>query len=598
MNERDNILGNEDTQNTQLELDLTSSTAQPAEEVAPVEACCPEEAVVAETVNEEVVDKKAAKKAEKAAKKAEKQAKKDAKKAEKLAKKAAEKAEEEEDDDFSDEDEEVVTAEAEVEETEVETVEEAPAKPKFIGRKIFAWLATVVAIVCAVLPLSTLLGPDGQQIASTSLLTGFFSAFAPTAAKLNLELEAITSAPAILSGVYSDVLSVLPVVLLFSLIFAIFATVKTEKAGFFARLVVAINFAYYFIVSVLFSLLGMGANGGEIAIDLIPLAVAGAMLVLMLALVIADLKKKAGTPIVSFFFALVIVALYLYGTVISCGAAVDKMLTGTMYTKNFVLTTFALSAFVFLATTSRLAFTKHKAFDVLFCCVSLYGSIVVLGGAFFYNTLKTEWFAVATVVTFFQLLINVSSMKAQCPVATVAAVEEAEENEEAEQFELDEALLPAEDVNLDEQRIGVCENVYTVSAEEYEEACVEQTPCEPLFTLNFASTYMKNKQSEAEAEAEAAAEATATPACETAPATKPVSAYDWFIESLTFEERQEFVSLFIYKKLGGTATLPEYVAGGDNYAFFRCFFLNLGKYRDRISATLLDKMYNYMTNLY
>lgn len=77
-----------------------------------------------------------------------------------------------------------------------------------------------------------------------------------------------------------------------------------------------------------------------------------------------------------------------------------------------------------------------------------------------------------------------------------------------------------------------------------------------------------------------------------------VSAYDWFLESLTVEERQEFVSLFIYKNIGGTATLPNYVAGGDNYMFFRYVFLNLGKYRDRISANLLDKMYKFMTNMY
>ena len=569
MNERENILGNEETQDTQLELDLTS-TAQPVE-TTPVETCCPaEDVAVQETQPEEaveVVDKKAAKKAAKAAKKAEKQAKK-------AAKKSCE--------------ENVEDAEAETEETEV-----APAKPKYVGRKVFAWIATVVAIVCAVLPLSSLLGADATAIADVSLLTGFFSAFAPTAASLNINVEAITSAPAVMSGVYSDVLLALPVVLILSVVFAVFATVKTEKAGFFARVIAAMNFAYYFIVSVLFSVLGMGANGGEIAIDLIPVAVAGVTLVILIALTIADLKKKAGAPIASFVFGLAIVALYLYGTIISCGTAVDKMLTGTLYTKNFVLTTFALSAFVFVASTSRLAFTKHKAFDVVFSCVSLYGSIIVLGGAFFYNTLKTEWFAVATVLTFIQLLINISSTKAQCPAVVPVVIEVVQEK--TEEIEPDEALLPEDQVNPDEQRIGCSENVYTVFAEECESVEVEEMEFDEFFNLNFGSTYMKNLQSEAEAEAE---EENA-PACETvATNVKPVSSYDWFIESLTFEERQEFVSLFVYKKLGGTATIPEYVAGGDNYAFFRCFFKNLGKYRDRISTNLLDKMYNYMTNLY
>jgi hypothetical protein len=92
------------------------------------------------------------------------------------------------------------------------------------------------------------------------------------------------------------------------------------------------------------------------------------------------------------------------------------------------------------------------------------------------------------------------------------------------------------------------------------------------------------------------ARAAAAPA--PAPAPSPVSAYDWFIESLNPDEKAEFVELFIYKFLGGTAVLPDYVPGGDNYEFFRLFFVNLGKYRNRISDSLIEKMYQYMTKRY
>jgi hypothetical protein len=81
-------------------------------------------------------------------------------------------------------------------------------------------------------------------------------------------------------------------------------------------------------------------------------------------------------------------------------------------------------------------------------------------------------------------------------------------------------------------------------------------------------------------------------------ATPTAVAFDWFLESLTAEEKAEFTELFVYKYLGGTAILPDYVPGGNNYEFFRAFFVNLGKYRNRISDTLIEKMYQFMIKKY
>ena len=71
--------------------------------------------------------------------------------------------------------------------------------------------------------------------------------------------------------------------------------------------------------------------------------------------------------------------------------------------------------------------------------------------------------------------------------------------------------------------------------------------------------------------------------------------YDWFIESLTDEEKCEFVDLFIYKYIGSEYGLPDYVPGGDNEAFFKTFFAYLNRYRYRISNELMEKMYIYTT---
>ena len=71
--------------------------------------------------------------------------------------------------------------------------------------------------------------------------------------------------------------------------------------------------------------------------------------------------------------------------------------------------------------------------------------------------------------------------------------------------------------------------------------------------------------------------------------------YDWFIESLTSEEKCEFVDLFVYKCIGREYGLPDYAPGGDNEEFFKTFFAYLNRYRYLISNELMEKMYIYTT---
>ena len=105
MSERDNLLNDKETQNTQLQLDLSATSTELTEAVAPVE--------------------KPSKKQAKKAKKAEKKAAKKTKKAEKKAAKKAKKAEK----------------------------KEAKNCPKKGSKKlaIFAWLTLLVSIACAAL---------------------------------------------------------------------------------------------------------------------------------------------------------------------------------------------------------------------------------------------------------------------------------------------------------------------------------------------------------------------------------------------------------------------------------------------------------------
>ena len=95
------------------------------------------------------------------------------------------------------------------------------------------------------------------------------------------------------------------------------------------------------------------------------------------------------------------------------------------------------------------------------------------------------------------------------------------------------------------------------------------------------------------------------PAEEPAPAPAPavqVAGYDFyntksfdpFIATLNDAERQEFTEIFILKCRGDVSNLPDYEVGANNSAFFRKVFVYLGQYREKLSAGLLAKMYQFL----
>ena len=68
---------------------------------------------------------------------------------------------------------------------------------------------------------------------------------------------------------------------------------------------------------------------------------------------------------------------------------------------------------------------------------------------------------------------------------------------------------------------------------------------------------------------------------------------DAFLNSLTTAERDEFTRLFISRIYGENRRLPVYRVGEDNREFFTKIFVFMGRYRNVISDSLLEKIYNY-----
>ncbi len=69
--------------------------------------------------------------------------------------------------------------------------------------------------------------------------------------------------------------------------------------------------------------------------------------------------------------------------------------------------------------------------------------------------------------------------------------------------------------------------------------------------------------------------------------------FDPFLISLSNQEKEEFIDLYVLKVKGMMPEIPGYVVGGDNKDFFNKVFIYLGQYREKIPATLLNKMYNF-----
>ena len=68
---------------------------------------------------------------------------------------------------------------------------------------------------------------------------------------------------------------------------------------------------------------------------------------------------------------------------------------------------------------------------------------------------------------------------------------------------------------------------------------------------------------------------------------------DAFINGLTPAERDEFDRLFITRVYGENRRLPAYTVGADNREFFAKVFVFMGRFRNIISESLLEKIYNY-----
>ncbi len=71
-------------------------------------------------------------------------------------------------------------------------------------------------------------------------------------------------------------------------------------------------------------------------------------------------------------------------------------------------------------------------------------------------------------------------------------------------------------------------------------------------------------------------------------------ATDEFMETLTDNEKVEFVELFLKKSKGTVNGVPDYEIDGDNSDFFPAVFVHINRYRNIVSDALMTKMYKQL----
>lgn len=511
----------------------------------------------------------------------------------------------------------------EVVETAAETVVEetpvvdAPAeevavcekkKCKFSVYTLFAIVLTVLPIAIACILNCKILIASNKFVEETilSAVLALFKIGTP---------EFTVFSTGTLGTLYSLTLKLVPVVMVASVVMMVVSIVAPKTAKTLSRVIALANFIVYLAITlmtmcVLYYVRGhVGMNYSAFIIGL----VSG---LAYIALAFMALKAKAILPVINCGLSALISLCYLFSMVfVNKADTIIIMKASTLHAAMY-LTMLSLVGAVFIFSLIRMMLVKAKILDLIcFVLNAIMAVGVIVVGYFVVDNMKSLvlYVLIAFVFSAIQVLLSTISFKkekkekAEIAASLVVTEEEvaAETTEEA----------PAEET------AEVCECVCEETATQ---EVVEEVVAEPVEEVPAAVAVSEETEDVLEAEpvtanvpvdnlpvvdpicekAQASVEEYTVPRFmssymnEKKAAAPTTIAFDWFLESLTSEEKQEFTELFVYKYLGGTATLPEYVPGGNNYAFFRAFFLNLGKYRNRISDTLLEKMYQYMVKKY
>lgn len=460
-------------------------------------------------------------------------------------------------------------------------------KDKPFNYSVFSLILTLVTIAMVFALPTYVIGSGNKLVEGVSILDGALGVL-----KLN-DVSIINSG--VVALVYSATLLTVPVALVLSVGLTFVSFVSKKNAKYYVRANAIINLVVFFFVAMISMCSYRYLTNKENAIEFASLLVAGVNGLAYIAINAKDYKKDSFLPTVLCGLSFANVLYCLYATVyMNKKLTISIMGRSTLHAAMY-LGIVAFVSFIFFYSLVAMSKKKSSTIDLLVYFVNVIFSVGVIFFGFYVIDKMRPYaldFIASLVISVIQFVVCIISInygklltktQEQAPVVAVEETPVVAEEVPVEEVVEETPVVMEEVADVDGvvaepvEEVLVAETVTEdVAIDELPEASyVEEPVFESEPKLNFASSYMKAKE-----------------------ATPTAVAFDWFLESLTSEEKAEFTELFVYKYLGGTAILPDYVPGGNNYEFFRAFFVNLGKYRNRISDTLIEKMYQFMVKKY
>lgn len=390
--------------------------------------------------------------------------------------------------------------------------------------------------------------------------------------------------------IYGVAFYVIAIAAAFTVLLCLFSLIIPKAARSLSRIIALVDFFVFLLVFLLTFVLTAGTEGAPV-IDIVTLAVVADTILLYL---ITAGARKTGKTVLSFIcllFSLAALGGVAYTMYQKSGI---YFLGEEMLDKVFVLG--ALGGALFAAIFAFLALTAKKGKFVGVMAILFNVLTLAAGGACAYFLFSAEgaqlmdylFVAVTAALSLLLIILNSIRLKSK-KEKKEKVVKESKKAKKAKKEKAPKAKKVKESKKEKKaKKAEVLEETAATQPTVSEEVC-EAPKAQPAIVSD-SSDCKVVETGVTEDFAAIKTEAVEKEAREFVPNT-----YDWFIESLTDEEKCEFVDLFIYKYIGSEYGLPDYVPGGDNEAFFKTFFAYLNRYRYRISNELMEKMYIYTT---
>lgn len=426
------------------------------------------------------------------------------------------------------------------------TKTEAPKQKKNVGYRLLAALVFIACVAVLFLPISTF--TSAWAIEKQTLIDTVKAIFAS-------DVKMFGVLPVLVEG--SGVLAISANVALYLFALAIIVAVILSFIAIFARkkapcLIRTSLFLYTWgCAAYALSILCLTSylNTIKITFDLYTTAIAIGCALFYFFLMLAKIGKSAWLCAVHFWLSLAVSALLILAMTLD-GALISKAINANALYKWMLVGIVALAMLNLVIATCRALSKKGLSGDMvryvlqllvsLFACYISYAAKIESDKYLLYSVL-------AAVVSVLQIVIATLQLRDRANKNAAAAKEEALSNFETEEY---------------------------VEAYAYEGG--------PVAGVEIAEEVNPTAASQAAANGE-----------KPDMASLVGNGFDPFMFTLSEEEKAEFIDLYILRCKGAMPEIPAYKVGGDNKEFFNKVFIYLGQYREKISSSLLAKMYNF-----